>query len=121
MLATTGLYTIEQFEYHEDIITATISLDATHQIFKGHFPEQPILPGVCMLQLSQELIEHALDTKILMHTTGQIKFLKPIQPETDKVLQISIRLTANLEKVVIVWKNASDNITLKYTADYKIL
>jgi len=28
-----------------------IELDSTHAIFQGHFPANPIMPGVCMMQI----------------------------------------------------------------------
>ena len=38
-----------------NIVKTDIELNAAHTIFKGHFPDQPILPGVCMLQMVKEV------------------------------------------------------------------
>ena len=29
-----------------------VEIDPTHPIFEGHFPDQPVLPGVCMVQIA---------------------------------------------------------------------
>ena len=34
-----------------------ITLNPAHPIFAGHFPGNPITPGVCMLQIIKELTE----------------------------------------------------------------
>lgn len=30
---------------------AVISINEQHDVFKGHFPGNPIMPGVCMMQI----------------------------------------------------------------------
>ena len=30
---------------------ATVLINENHVIFKGHFPDNPIMPGVCMMQI----------------------------------------------------------------------
>ena len=30
----------------------TLTLNAEHPIFKGHFPNNPVTPGVCMMQIA---------------------------------------------------------------------
>jgi 3-hydroxymyristoyl/3-hydroxydecanoyl-(acyl carrier protein) dehydratase len=37
-------------------VQATIRLNPDHAIFAGHFPGQPVVPGVCMLQIIKELL-----------------------------------------------------------------
>lgn len=38
---------------------ALITFNAAHAIFEGHFPGQPVVPGVCMMQLVQEQLQAA--------------------------------------------------------------
>lgn len=116
-----GLYTLTDFRREESAITAAIRLQSAHEIFTGHFPGRPVLPGVCMLQISQELLEKATGTRLLMHRTGQVKFLQPVDPEKTPELQISIRATDSLDNVQVNWTDATGGAVLKYTADFKIV
>ena len=34
----------------------TIHLYAEHPIYKGHFPQIPIAPGVCLVQIIKEIL-----------------------------------------------------------------
>lgn len=34
-----------------------VMLNPQHAIYSGHFPQQPVVPGVCMLQIIKECIE----------------------------------------------------------------
>jgi 3-hydroxyacyl-[acyl-carrier-protein] dehydratase len=53
------------------------------QVFVGHFPNQPILPGVAMIELVQRATELVLNEKLELKSAGNFKFLMMIDP--DKV------------------------------------
>ena len=44
-------FTFTALQLEGDMVTTNIELNAAHSIFKGHFPGQPIVPGVCMMQM----------------------------------------------------------------------
>lgn len=84
MLLQNNLYTVkcnshtdEGFEYH-------ISLNADSVIYKAHFPGQPITPGVCIIQIAQELYE--LETTHILNISKikNVKFLSVMIPDKDK-------------------------------------
>lgn len=52
-----SLFTIKEIKIAEESILSIVSVDAGHKIFEGHFPGQPVLPGVCQIQLIKELLE----------------------------------------------------------------
>lgn len=86
-----SLYTIKQITDENNVIEAIVELDKTHEIFKGHFPSQPVLPGACMLQMTKEILEDVLHIKLQMIKAGEIKFLQMIQPADDAALLFSIQ------------------------------
>ncbi|NMM47882.1 3-hydroxyacyl-ACP dehydratase [Marinigracilibium pacificum] len=74
------LYTLDTIEDNEGIITAKILLNENHSIFDGHFPEQPVLPGVCTLEILKELIQDSMNRSFVLEEANNIKFLSLVDP-----------------------------------------
>lgn len=70
-----------------------LSIAADHPAFAGHFPGQPLLPGVSLLA---EVLEAVLADAALAARVGpaprlaQVKFLAPVRPGAE----LQIRLDA---------------------------
>lgn len=71
-------------------INAQIRIDKNHSIFEGHFPNQPIVPGVCMIQIIKEILEKHRGQKLIFTDGGNIKFLAMINPEANSVINVEI-------------------------------
>ena len=64
----------------------TIRLDASHFIFFAHFPNKPVTPGVCILQIAQEMLEHRMCRKLDLVQVNNIKYMHIISPlETPEI------------------------------------
>lgn len=82
---------------------------AEDQIFKAHFPNQPIVPGACLVQISKEMIENILKKSIRILKFNQLKFLNTINPiEIPEVeLNIQIKSDENLNMALMTFQNDS--------------
>jgi len=71
--------------------------NSKHIIFEGHFPTEPILPGVCMVQFVRESIEMLYNKKIKLISSKTVKFIHIIGPriEQNLVLELKINYTDN--------------------------
>lgn len=65
-----------------------IRFNASHPIFSGHFPERPIVPGVCIVQIAEELAVRTFGHPIRFMAIHNLKFRQPITP--DQYVTISI-------------------------------
>jgi|GEM_PF-1116802 len=124
-LQQSKLYDILEESHSENSLTAKIHIHEAHEIFKGHFAHQPILPGVCMLQISKELLEQHYQTKLLMAASGQIKFLKMVDPRNDADISISIsklpeQINNEVQFLNIEWKDSEGNYILKLSGGYVV-
>ena len=117
-----GLYTVEAVEKTDNGISAKIHLDKDHEIFKGHFPGNPVMPGVCMIQIIKELTEEATGKNLFLAVSSNIKFMAIINPDKNPDLELSIDITLDNGEVKI--KNITsfeDTVALKLNAKFKIL
>lgn len=95
------LYYIKQIRKEEQEVIAQIQLNAEHDIFKGHFPDVPVLPGVTMMQMAKEIMETALKKELQIKRAGQLKFLQMINPHNIVELTYQIRYNLSEEGIKI--------------------
>ena len=82
MILKNTLYHIDSVQNIDDgQYLAHISLHRESEIFKAHFPNLPIVPGACLVQISKEFIEKNLQQKIQITHFKNLKFLKTINPD----------------------------------------
>jgi 3-hydroxyacyl-[acyl-carrier-protein] dehydratase len=85
-------YTVKDFSQTQDTLHARIQFNAEHPVFEGHFPKQPIVPGVCMVQIVRELAEQKVQQPLRIHEGDHIKFLKFVNPTERPEVEITIAL-----------------------------
>lgn len=91
----TDLYTIKNSQVSDEQLQVDITLNADHAIFLGHFPGQPVLPGVCQLAIAKQLAEGHLKKSLRMEKSSQIKFLAMIDPRKTPDLHFQLSITTN--------------------------
>ncbi len=91
------LYTIHSISESENQIQTEVLLHAGHAIFKGHFPGQPILPGVCMMEIITEIIGEHLKKTFRISSAPLIKFLLMIDPRKNPRICFEIKYQTNPE------------------------
>ncbi len=90
-----------------------IRLNAAHAIYKGHFPQIPIVPGVCLTQIVKEILMEKFQKELIMTSGDNIKFLAMINPTKTSELELSFTVKKD-ENLIEVSCNYS-NIGIIYT------
>jgi 3-hydroxyacyl-[acyl-carrier-protein] dehydratase len=70
----------------------SVRLNPDHEIYAGHFPGNPVVPGVCQVQVICELVSGILGRKVMLSGSDHIKFLNMINPVLMPVLSVDIGL-----------------------------
>ena len=94
------LYTIQSISESENTISAIIQLKEDHAIFNGHFPGQPVLPGVCMMEMITEIAGLHLNKSFRISAGPMIKFLRMIDPRKNSIINLEIKYQSSPEGLI---------------------
>lgn len=122
MILKNNLYRIS----HENKDDKSYRLDLIPDcmIYRAHFPEQPITPGVCIVQMASELLSELYSLTFELSSVSNAKYLAVINP------QYTPELTYTFKKVVFddektsvkvsVVVSHNDTVFTKLSLVYKI-
>ena len=117
-------YTIQKIEEVENgKYTAFIHLNKDHEVFKGHFPGNPVLPGVCTMQIIKELTETITQKAMVLSRAINVKFMALINPDVNPTLRLELNIET-LESGEIKVKNSTyfdATLALKLSNTYKVI
>ncbi|MEO6489067.1 MAG: 3-hydroxyacyl-ACP dehydratase [Ferruginibacter sp.] len=83
-------------------VNAELTLNVFHPIFTGHFPGQPVVPGVCMMQMVKELVESVTGKITDLSIAHEMKFLVIIDPNKNNRVNAVLKYTVDGNKVNVV-------------------
>jgi 3-hydroxymyristoyl/3-hydroxydecanoyl-(acyl carrier protein) dehydratase len=66
-----------------DAHTATLRIAADHPALAGHFPGQPVVPGVLILERVLQALQSAQGNAGRVVGLPQVKFLTPLLPDQE--------------------------------------
>ncbi|CAM1349424.1 hotdog family protein [Tenacibaculum halocynthiae] len=118
-----NFYTLESNSLLDDnVVKSTMILNNDHQVFDGHFPNNPVTPGVCMMQIIKEIVEHTLQLELQLFKVSNVKFTALINPNVNKELQLETVIIKELNSIRIknISKFTNGTIALKYNATFNI-
>ena len=91
MILLGQLFTLSDRQEAEGQLSWNLHLEAGHRIFKGHSPDNHILPGVCVMHIVKETLEQEFNTKLRVRKADQLKFLRIIDPRETPDLKLQVK------------------------------
>jgi 3-hydroxyacyl-[acyl-carrier-protein] dehydratase len=85
-----SFYTIHAAQTEGNTLTGEVRFDANHKIFEGHFPHQPVVPGVCMMQLIKEQFNKVQGQTYQLREGQNLKFMAMIDPQRTPAVQLNL-------------------------------
>ncbi|CAM4127766.1 MULTISPECIES: hydroxymyristoyl-ACP dehydratase [Gillisia] len=97
-----------------------VKINKDHDLYRGHFPDRPVTPGVILMQLFKEEAERRSNKKLQLATAANVKFMAVVDPNICEklILQSSIVSENGILKLKGIAKQ-NDTISLKISATYK--
>ncbi len=97
-----NFFTISSIETTGFEVKATLIINAAHKIFEGHFPGQPVVPGVCMMQMVKEITEQVVEKKLNLLKASEMKFLAIINPQENNIIQTTLKYAPEENGQIVV-------------------
>lgn len=82
------------------VITKTLTIEAEHPHFEGHFPGFPVLPAVSQVNLVMKALRESLDSPLKATAIRRAKFRAVLRPNTTVHLEV-VRLSGDSARWVL--------------------
>lgn len=96
-----GFYKIIAQENSEGEFKTRVLFNKDHEIYKAHFPGNPITPGVCIVQVLKDLVCRKFDKGFIFSPVANIKFLNVVNPEQTPEVDFNVKYSLVEEKVKV--------------------
>ena len=93
MILRDDFFTIKNRNVSNEKAEFKVKLNTEHFIYQAHFPNNPITPGVCLIQMAVELFNSLKEANFSIKALKNVKFTAPISPlefpEVDFLLEFT--------------------------------
>ena len=118
-----NFFTIQETIQKEDATQYLTHLNPNHEIYNGHFPGDPICPGVCNVQTIRECAELETGKKLRIDTIQVCRFAALITPTNSPDLLITLKLEekdGNYSAVAQITSPDETTLYLEYKGTYSV-
>ena len=85
-------YTIQSVAQQEGKAVFQISLNPQCQVYEGHFPGEPVSPGVCNIQMIKECAEQVAGKSLFLSNLQQCRLTTLVTPLAHPQVEVTIQL-----------------------------
>ena len=75
------LYSFNNFQTTANTFQVEVRFDPSHPVFAGHFPGQPVVPGVFLVEILASSVTEIIGKQLIIKEASNLKFLQVINPE----------------------------------------
>lgn len=123
-LLKNDFFTIEKLDHSTGLIESTIKINPLHTIFNGHFPNNPVTPGVVQLQIAKEILEAIFQIELQLKEMRSCKFLAILNPNETPIFKLDINYELVDDATIQVSATGTtDDVSktfFKFTAKYEM-
>ena len=92
MVLEGDFYKIIEISRQENDYEVIAELSETHPIYAGHFPSQPVVPGMCTLTIIRECLHKILNRDIIFNQIKECKFVSALIPRKGLVIRLEMNV-----------------------------
>lgn len=94
MILKDKLYQLHNIQQEEGQLVAEIRLNAADSIFEGHFPGNPVTPGVAQLEIVKEILAVHYNRPVQLKSISNCKYLAIMNPVHNPEITVKLSVTA---------------------------
>lgn len=113
-----NLFTLQLLTPTSDGFTALLVPNPEHTIYRAHFPNHPITPGVCLQQMVGELCERHCGFPLQLSEVKNIKFLATHTPVANQPIECHVNFDADTLKAQAIYQEVSSAVYAKLSLQY---
>ena len=104
------------------MVTFHVALLPDCDVYRGHFPGNPVCPGVCCMQMIRECAETFLGKSLHQPTVSQCRFVTLMTPAACPEVDIKMEILAATGSAFTVKATVSDsdNIYMEYKGEMTV-
>jgi len=97
-----------------------LELNPAHPVYEGHFSGNPVVPGVCQVQIIGELLSVIKGYGLRLNMADNVKFLTLMVPGRNRVIEaeLHIRATEGGEIAVNATLQQGEVVFIKFKGVY---
>ncbi len=93
MLKDTFYTILERLIDDRNSLSYQIKLNGSHPIYSGHFPGNPVTPGVVQMEIVKELLADHMNKEMKLLAMSNCKFLAVLSPDSNPVVAVNMSLS----------------------------
>jgi len=102
-----------------------ISLFPQADVYRGHFPQKPVCPGVCNIETIRECAEMLVGGSLALTTINRCRLTAVATPQVCPLLDVALTLTPNADRtaytvIARMYSNDTDYMEMKAEMKVKI-
>ena len=86
-------YQIDSRKDEGDATLFSVTLLPDYNAYTGHFPDNPVAPGVCNIQMIKDCAELLTGRRLLLAYIDKCKFSAMLSPQTTPQLSLRMQLS----------------------------
>lgn len=115
------LFELLSSEQCDNIYRCQVKFNPDHRIYKAHFPGYPVTPGVCLMQMGEELLEQKYGKELQLSLVKSIRFRKIVGPNDTPFYDFTKEVLNENELSVDVTVYDAEGESVKMSLLYKVL